>query len=109
MASRETEPAPTAPRRADAAPEQPATPPRHHRRRWRWRRRVFLFLLAMVAAAAIAYQHFTSSERVAAIAAHALADLTGAQVKVESAHFGLNGVIALRNVEFRVPGLPGGA
>ncbi len=58
----------------------------------------------MTLAAAVGwFLYVTRSARIAVEATRFLAELTGAQVQIESARFGFDGVITLRNIELRCP------
>ncbi|MEX2212536.1 MAG: hypothetical protein WD768_00315 [Phycisphaeraceae bacterium] len=92
---------------AESTPPEPGTRPRRPRRRFT-RRRVllyaFLFLLGTLEGL---FLYFTQPQRIIAMASDALSRMTGAEVQIEHAYFGLDGTIRLYNVCLTVPDVPG--
>ncbi len=82
-----------------------APPPRRKWKRWT----IFLTLLALTVTGWLVYRHYTSPEQIRAMAARALHDATGAEVKVGNGEFELSGTLILHDLSMSVPGMRGQA
>src|ERR1041384_3706805 len=71
--------------------------------RTRLRRSLTGFAFALLVTPYALYQYFTSDEYIRAQAIHALADATGAEVRIGHAHFSLFGGTLLENVQLLTP------
>ena len=66
-----------------------------------------LILLAAITALFSSYLYLASPSRAAKLAGDLLTAMVGADVQIESAHFGLDGMITLNHVEMRIGSLTG--
>ncbi len=79
---------------------------RFHARRGAVRRWLAVLLVLTVAGMGWGYYYLTRPQRLAKITTQLLEQMTGAQVRIDSADFNWGGTIELRGVKLFVPGLP---